>query len=242
MNYLKHYTALMRTATNRKEIPEINEKHHIYPVSIYGKNDTIVVLSIREHLIAHLLLWKVCEKRYGKDHWKTKKMCFAASQMGWTRVCGERVNSIVLSSARKRMAVFLTGNNNPSKKPENRKKISQSKLGVSRPDMCGKQYFGADTEKKREIISKMIISKTGKKINYPKNRVSPPCSNEKALKISESRKNTKQKYKEMTESEFDSWLAGKSKFNKNGRKNPNITRALQYRNIDVEQYYMELTK
>lgn len=240
MNYLGQYISLMKRVKNRKEHPFPNEKHHIFPVSIYGKNETLVVLSIREHLIAHLLLWKLCQKRYGQDHWKTKKMCFAASQMGWKRICGQKLNSVILTAARKRMAEFLTGENNPAKKLQNRKKISKSKLGVARPDMLGKQYFGADIETKKAIISKMSISKTGKKVNYPKNRTSPPCSKEKALKISESRKNTKQKYIKMTEIEFNVWLASKSKYRKDGKRNPNITRALEYRNIDVDEYYKEL--
>lgn len=77
MNYIKHYCNLIRKAEKRI-IPEgYTEKHHIFPISIYGKNDKIVVLTGREHYIAHVLLEKICIKRYGLFHWKTVKMSHA---------------------------------------------------------------------------------------------------------------------------------------------------------------------
>lgn len=241
MNYLKQYVKLMNKAKNRGLPEEPYEQHHIFPRSIYGDNENLVALTIREHLIAHLLLWKLCEKRYGSHHWKTKKMCFAASQMGWKRKCGETVSSKLLSRARKCMSTFLSGENNPAKDERVRIKISRAKLGKQRLDMSGKKYFGADEETIARGIKKMASSKRGKKIpNYPKNRKSSPCSAEKANKIKESRLKTKEKYIQMSALEFEEWLSFIPKFRKDGKKNPNVTRALVYRNIDVAQYYKDL--
>ncbi|MEX0597064.1 MAG: NUMOD3 domain-containing DNA-binding protein [Candidatus Paceibacterota bacterium] len=57
------------------------EKHHIFPVSIFGKNKKIVRLTPKEHYIAHWLLYKICFKRYGKTHSYTRKMANALIRM-----------------------------------------------------------------------------------------------------------------------------------------------------------------
>lgn len=241
MNYLKLYINLIRIAEQRGNIDSPTEKHHVFPRSIYGNNSRTVTLSIREHLIVHLLLWKLCEQRYGKDHWKTKKMCFAASQLGWKRRCGDKVNSKVLEATRLRMSEFLSGENNPAKTQESREKISNSKRGVKRPDMVGKHYFGANEETKKQIIEKMRISKTGVKIpHYPKNRNSPPCSKETAEKIRLSKIALKVKYTDMSDDEFYDWVSKINPYRKDGKRNPNITRVLVWRNMDVDEYYRRL--
>jgi len=74
MNYLKVYCNLIRKAQQRQVVEGYTEKHHIFPVSIFGKNDKIVVLTGREHYITHALLEKICRKRYGNDHIFTEKM------------------------------------------------------------------------------------------------------------------------------------------------------------------------
>jgi hypothetical protein len=84
MNYLKSYCNLIRKAEKRgytkkkaKEQELYVEGHHTFPVSIFGKNKRIVYLTAREHYIAHALLEKIYIKRYGLNHWKTKKMMYA---------------------------------------------------------------------------------------------------------------------------------------------------------------------
>jgi len=99
MNYLKVYCNLIRKAENRTPPEGYIEKHHVFPVSIYGKNNRIVILSGREHYIAHALLEKVCIQRYGLNHWKTYKMSAAHSLMkDGTRY----YNSYLYECARKR--------------------------------------------------------------------------------------------------------------------------------------------
>jgi hypothetical protein len=72
MNYLKLYIKLVRKAQQQPE-PEVHEKHHVFPKSIYGNNKCIVKLSPRQHYIAHALLYKGLKQRYGPEDEKTKK-------------------------------------------------------------------------------------------------------------------------------------------------------------------------
>lgn len=77
MSYLGHYIKLMRKAEQRgwtkKSAPCYVEEHHVFIKAIFGENSRLVYLTAREHFIAHVLLWKACRKRYGKQHWKTAK-------------------------------------------------------------------------------------------------------------------------------------------------------------------------
>ena len=74
MDYKKIYENLIDKAKNRKELLEIRERHHIVPKSLGGSNkrDNIVLLSPREHFIAHLLL-----SRFGG--YKMKRALFLMS-------------------------------------------------------------------------------------------------------------------------------------------------------------------
>jgi hypothetical protein len=77
MNYLKVYCNLIRKAQQRQVVEGYTEKHHIFPVSIFGKNNKIVVLTGREHYLAHALLEKVYLTRYGLSDQRTYKMICA---------------------------------------------------------------------------------------------------------------------------------------------------------------------
>jgi mannose-6-phosphate isomerase-like protein (cupin superfamily) len=115
MNYLKHYCKLVRKAENRKKPDGYIEKHHIFPVSIFGKNDRIVILTAREHYIAHVLLEKICLKRYGENHSRTKKMTYAHIHMKARSKLhsGERyINSIFYEKSRERLSNSKKGKNN----------------------------------------------------------------------------------------------------------------------------------
>ena len=119
--------------------------------------------------------------------------------------------------------------------------IYEAKKGKPRNDMLGKKYFGASEESIKFGIEKMRVKKTGMKTqNYPKNRKSPPCSIEKSKKISESRLKTKEKYINLTDIQFNEWIKKQNPFRKDGKRNPNVTRALMYRNNNIELYYETL--
>ena len=100
MNYLKVYCNLVRKAEKRTPPKGYTEKHHTFPVSIYGKNNRIVVLTGREHYIAHALLEKICIQRYGLNHYKTKKMNFAHCLMKVNPSDKRYYNSYLYESAR----------------------------------------------------------------------------------------------------------------------------------------------
>lgn len=71
MNYLKQYIKLVRRAEARAVPACYTERHHIFPISIFGKNPRTVRLTFKEHLVAHHLLFKTCLKRYGPTHNRT---------------------------------------------------------------------------------------------------------------------------------------------------------------------------
>lgn len=214
MNYLKHYIQLIRKAKARNINNDVAiEKHHIFPISIYGKNNLVVALTMREHYIAHKLLWKAYNRRYGKDSTKTKKMAMAFHMMVYCIGDTNREtikNSYLYESAR--LAA------------------RESKTNSSRPDMIGKRYFGASEEKIVAAIEKIRSKKLGFTCtNYPKNRRSSPRRGEVAIKISEARKKTKDKFIKMSDDEFSAWMQKFDKPRKDGRINPNVTRALKWR-------------
>lgn len=134
MNYLKVYCNLIRKAENRTPPEGYIEKHHTFPKSLFGKNDRIVILTAREHYIAHLLLEKICIRRYGVDSEKTKKMTLACFLM---RNRSEKYNSHLYEQVRQRysdiMKERMGGENNPSYgvpcSEERKQKIREKHLG-----------------------------------------------------------------------------------------------------------------
>ena len=101
MNYLRHYCNLIRKAENRTPPEGYTERHHVFPISIYGKNNRIVILTAREHYIAHCLLEKACIKRYGKNHNKSVRMSHAFWSMNSRKL---HINSTLYESSKLRHA------------------------------------------------------------------------------------------------------------------------------------------
>ena len=82
-NYFKHYEQLCSTRKllNRSKGTDVYyEKHHIIPKSVGGSNspDNLVLLTAREHYIAHLLLYNHYKAIGGNDF---RKMSFALVSM-----------------------------------------------------------------------------------------------------------------------------------------------------------------
>jgi len=114
MNYLKHYCNLIRKAENRTPPKGYTEKHHTFPKSIFGDNNRVVILTAREHYIAHCLLEKAYIKRYGINHIYTEKMVYAHFLMN----DGKRYyNSLLYEVVRKKVSEIhskrVSGKNNP---------------------------------------------------------------------------------------------------------------------------------
>jgi len=156
MNYLKSYCNLIRKAENRTLPEGYTERHHVFPISIFGKNKRVVALTAREHYIAHVLLEKVYIKRYGlKDH-RTIKMTYAHSIMKGN---GGYVNSYLYECARIRFSEAKKGKNHPMFakvfSEEHKEKISKAKKGKTAWNK-GKTM----TEEQKKKISKTMRGRT----------------------------------------------------------------------------------
>jgi hypothetical protein len=135
MNYLRTYCNLIRKAEKRgytkkkaKEQGLYVEGHHTFPVSIFGKNRRIVYLTAREHYVAHALLERICIRRYGEEHWKSKKMMYAFWCLN-QKTKNTYLNSYFYEKSRinfieliENNSIFLT-DKNPSKSSERREKM-----------------------------------------------------------------------------------------------------------------------
>ena len=146
MNYLKHYCNLIRNA-ERRTLPEgYTEKHHTFPKSIFGKNNRIVVLTTREHYIAHALLEKIYIKRYGLNNWRTIKMNKAHILMSGDKYGnGRYCNSRLYEGAIIRTKIFYRGKNHFN-------------YGRKRPDASIRLKSEKSPLRNRDIIEKRINS------------------------------------------------------------------------------------
>ena len=162
MNYLKAYCNLVREAEKRgytkkkaKEQGLYVEGHHTFPVSIFGKNKRIVYLTAREHYIAHALLERICIRRYGLNHWKTKKMTNAHIIMGGR---GKYKNSYIYEEAKKRYSENRTG---VPMKESSKIKLRNQRLGKKHSIETREKIKNKNTGKKhsKEHTEKMVNSK-----------------------------------------------------------------------------------
>jgi hypothetical protein len=191
MNYLKVYCNLIRKAEKRTAPEGYTEKHHTFPVSIFGKNNRVVVLTAREHYIAHALLEKAFIKRYGLKHWKTIKMTWAHSGMKGN---GGYINSYLYEGAKRRRSESMKGKpwyipnenhrENARKRrlgtkatEETKKKMSEARKGKQlgpfsekhienmrgkRPNICGEKNPFYGKMHSHEAIEKMRKKLLGK--------------------------------------------------------------------------------
>jgi hypothetical protein len=168
MNYLRTYCNLIRKAEQRgytkkkaKELGVYVEGHHTFPVSIFGKNKRIVYLTAREHYIAHALLERICIQRYGKEHWKSKKMMYAFWSLNRKNSRNNYLNSYLYEQSKlnfselmKKESIFLT-ENNPSKTPERREKMKNqmTKFLLSLSEEEYKETYSDRIEKTKIMFS-----------------------------------------------------------------------------------------
>lgn len=138
MNYLKIYISLIRKTENRnlnKNKAKRNniyvEGHHVFPVSIFGKNKRVVYLTAREHYIAHALLEKIYIKRYGILDLRTKKMIYAFWRLNNETKQNTYRNSHLYEKSKLNFVELLkqdsafNGEQNPAKNSNHREKLSK---------------------------------------------------------------------------------------------------------------------
>ena len=194
MNYLKIYCNLVRKAENRTPPEGYTEKHHIFPKSIFGNNDRVVVLTGREHYIAHALLEKICIQRYGLSDKKTIKMMKCHFLMKDGR---RYYNSYLYECVRNRVSNIIKGENHHNYgkllKNETREKISNSlKIRYSKETHHMKGKILSD-EVKRKIAdgnkNKYVSQET--RIKHSQSLLGIVRSEETKKKISKSKMRTK---------------------------------------------------
>jgi hypothetical protein len=185
MNYLKIYCNLIRKAEKRgytkkkaKEQGMYVEEHHIFPVSIFGKNKRIVCLTAREHYIAHALLEKICISRYGIEHWKSKKMIYAFWSMNMSQKSKRKntINSYLYEKSKQKVSLLVS----------NAKKGNTYMLGKTLSEEARKKVSEGNKGNKK-WLGKTHTEETKKKIgDFHRGKI---MSKESRLKMSKSHTN-----------------------------------------------------
>lgn len=105
----------MRKAETRVIIEGYTEKHHVFPKSIFGKNNRIVILTAKEHYIAHAFLEKIYIKRYGMRNKNTHKMIRAFFMMNNATSSSQQryINSKLYEVNRLHYSESVSGKNSP---------------------------------------------------------------------------------------------------------------------------------
>lgn len=161
MDYQKHYESLInsRKQMNRvksKDVAEIYfEDHHIVPKCLGGSNkkENVILLTAREHYIAHWLLWKAT---------RNTKLAFAFISMAFTNKNNRRLTSIQYERARQVQRDIISDYNKGKKRtPEQIEKIRQTHLGSKRCEETKQKM--KEAWKKRRLIP--VSEETRQKIS-----------------------------------------------------------------------------
>lgn len=177
MDYKKIYDDLMRARLSikndrikQKGEGAYLERHHIIPLSMGGiksyslGSDNIVLLTAREHYLAHRMLWLIYKtremgfafhkmvfsssplqkRRFDSRAYEAAKKALSECQRGVNNPMYGRVSSFkgkIHPSKGKKLGPrpYLAGDNNPSRRKEVREKISLSQKGKTkaRGEKCG---------------------------------------------------------------------------------------------------------
>jgi hypothetical protein len=121
MNYTKLYKKLIHKAKERDMVDGYTEIHHIIPKSEGGSNDkdNLVVLTGREHFIAHKILWMETPTNYSRA--ATYHMMSNHRGIKWGATY-EEVRKV------------FTGENHPLRQEKNRIKQLESVMGKPKSD------------------------------------------------------------------------------------------------------------
>lgn len=153
MNYKKIYDDLISSRKQLKRNEKGHEKHHIIPISLGGKNnkDNLIILTPREHFLAHWLLWRI---------YRNRSMAYAFVMMSNRGLGNSRSREEAIIAHRE------TGHSE-----ETRKKISVSKKKYFETHEC--TWMKSEEHRQRmsllgknrppEIEAKMTERKRGRK-------------------------------------------------------------------------------
>ena len=186
MNYLRVYCNLIRKAENRTPPDGYIEKHHIFPVSIFGNNKRIVVLTSREHYIAHALLEKIYIKRCGTNDKKTIKMTYAFWLMNNKK--DNYCNSKLYEGARIR---FYENNIWKDRKHSEETKEKLRQIGLNRSEEYKRNMSEIKKGKPMSEETKRKLSEINKEKCSNNHSKNIPLSEEHREKISNTLKDRK---------------------------------------------------
>ena len=162
MNYKKIYTSLIETRKNRGRSKNngIFERHHILPKCVGGKDtkDNLILLTPREHFLAHWLLVKMYEgKQKSSLSYAFWKMCSCNGNQV------RNFNSLKYEIAKRSISQNCSGENHPSygKKMsvESRKIMSDNQMGITN-SMYGKDAWNKGLSKDENEILMGVSNKT----------------------------------------------------------------------------------
>jgi hypothetical protein len=167
MDYKKIYDELMEARLSIKEerikqkkSGEYFERHHITPLSMGGnksyglRSDNIVLLTAREHYLAHRMLWLI---------YRTREMGFAFHKMVFSSspLQQRRFNSKAYEAAKKALSECQRGENNPMFGKESPMKgkpnVSRGKKLAPRPYQLGEN----NPSKRQEVREKISKANRG---------------------------------------------------------------------------------
>jgi hypothetical protein len=161
MDYKKHYDNLISSRNKRICIEGVYyEKHHIIMRSMGGTNDkeNIVLLTAREHFIAHYLLWKIYKNN--QTAWSFKMMCTRNKK--WSAKIYEELRKNMKHSEETKMKISASNKisqiKNPSKGNRRGSKCSEETKMKMRIAQKGKKgpAFSEETIKQMSDVRKGI--------------------------------------------------------------------------------------
>lgn len=200
MDYKFHYISLMLKAKDRKisDIDGYFEIHHVLPRALGGGDipENLVILTAREHFIAHWLLAKM----YGGSMWSAL-LFFKGKDNKYH-------NSRLYEFARKKVAIELSKRRTGTKASQaTKEKMSKSHTGKKFSDEAKQNMSKARLGKTRRPMSEATKEKL-RQINLGKK-----LSEEQKQKMSNAHKG--KKFTDKHKAKLSEWQKGKPKRRKN---------------------------
>lgn len=169
--FFRQYLFLANRLQNNPDSDDYQERHHVFPVSIFGKNKTIIRMNYKHHIIMHYLLWRGYQTEFGnydnrtisasravfsmfsfKSDKRTMKVAFRKiaedATIGMKMLFSEEHRKHISDSLKGRplSEKWIGARMGHEVSPETRKKISEANMGRISP-MEGKHH-SEETKKK----------------------------------------------------------------------------------------------
>ena len=147
---------------NKSSLPFYTEEHHVVPKCMLGTDEknNLVLLTYREHILAHLLLYAI----YPDIKGLFLSFCFLI-EVKDRRNCFDteiKVDLLVLEELKTGKSQLMRGDKNPMKNPEVAKKVSNFKK-FQEPFFKGKHH----SEQTKQILREKTLSLNWKGENHP---------------------------------------------------------------------------